>query len=89
MTSPDLDFRPLTPELMDNLQVIFKGTWGRSCWCMHPRMTDAQMRALPGEGSAKDRKRAAMEKLARRPIAPGVLAFQGDQPVGWIAVAPR
>lgn len=89
MTSPDLDFRPLTPALMDDLQTIFKGTWGRSCWCMHPRLTDAQMRALPGEGSAKERKRAAMEKLARRRTAPGVLAFEGAEPVGWIAVAPR
>lgn len=69
--------------------MIFKGTWGRSCWCMHPRLTDAQMRALPGEGTAKDRKRAAMVQLARRPLAPGVLAFQGNEPVGWIAIAPR
>ena len=89
MSSPDLNFRPLTPGLMDALQTVFKGTWGRSCWCMHPRLTDKQMRELPGEGSAKERKRAAMEKLARRPIAPGVLAFEGEEPVGWIAVAPR
>ena len=82
MTSTELEFRPLTPELMDALELVFKGTWGRSCWCMHPRLTDAQMRALPGEGKAKDRKRAAMEQLARRSIAPGVLAFHGDEPVG-------
>lgn len=30
-----------------------------------------------------------MTKLARRRRAPGLLAFEGDEPVGWIAVAPR
>jgi GNAT superfamily N-acetyltransferase len=30
-----------------------------------------------------------MTKLARRETAPGLLAFQEDEPVGWIAIAPR
>ena len=30
-----------------------------------------------------------MTILADRPLAPGLLAFEGDEPVGWIAVAPR
>jgi GNAT superfamily N-acetyltransferase len=30
-----------------------------------------------------------MTKLARRRCAPGLLAFEGDEPVGWIAIAPR
>jgi GNAT superfamily N-acetyltransferase len=38
-------------------------------------------------GSAQ--RRAAMTKLARRRRAPGLLAFDGDQAVGWVAVAPR
>lgn len=56
---------------------------------MHPRLTDAQMRELPGEGPLKQRRRAALEKLASRSPAPGLIAFEGDDPVGWIAVAPR
>ncbi len=56
---------------------------------MYPRLTDAQMRELPGAGSANQRRRDAMTKLARRRRAPGLLAFEGDEPVGWIAVAPR
>jgi GNAT superfamily N-acetyltransferase len=35
------------------------------------------------------RRREAMSKLARRSRAPGLLAFEGDEPVGWIAIAPR
>ncbi len=56
---------------------------------MHPRLTDAQTRELPGPGSSNQRRRDAMTKLARRRRAPGLLAFEGDEAVGWIAVAPR
>jgi GNAT superfamily N-acetyltransferase len=34
-------------------------------------------------------RREAMARLARRRRAPGLLAFDGDEPVGWIAIAPR
>lgn len=88
-TSPLLTFRPLTPRLMDDLGVVFRGNWGTGCWCIYPRMSDAEMRELPGPGSANERRREAMKKLARRRRAPGLLAFEGDQPVAWIAIAPR
>ena len=56
---------------------------------MYPRLTEAQTRDLPGPGSANQRRCNAMTKLARRRRAPGLLAFEGGEPVGWIAVAPR
>jgi len=87
--SPQLKIQPLTPGLMDDMGVALKGTFGSSCWCMHPRLTDAQLRELPGTGPVKQRRRDAMEALARRSHAPGLLAFEGDAPVGWVAVAPR
>jgi GNAT superfamily N-acetyltransferase len=87
--SPPLVFRPLTPRLMDELGTVLRGSWGTGCWCMYPRLTAAQMRELPGPGPANQRRRDAMTKLARRRRAPGLLAFEGDEPVGWIAVAPR
>ena len=86
---PDLIFRPLTPALMDDFGAVLRGSWGAGCWCMSPRLREAEMRALPGEGSLSQRRRAAMTILARREITPGLIAFEGDEPVGWIAVAPR
>jgi len=74
---------------MDALDTVFRGSWGTGCWCMHPRLTAAQMRALPGSGSERERRRDAMTKLARRRRAPGLLALEGNEPVGWIAIAPR
>lgn len=56
---------------------------------MFPRLTDAQLRELPGAGSTSQRRRDAMTALARRRRAPGLLAFAGDEAVGWVAVAPR
>jgi GNAT superfamily N-acetyltransferase len=84
-----LVFRPLTPRLMDELGEVLRGSWGTGCWCMHPRLTDAQLRELPGTGGERERRREAMTKLARRRRAPGLLAFENDEVVGWVAVAPR
>ena len=86
---PRLVFKPLTPRLMDALGTVLRGSWGTGCWCMYPRLTDAQTRALPGPASLSQRRRAAMTSLARRRRAPGLVAFEGDEPVGWIAIAPR
>ena len=74
---------------MDDLGTVLRGSWGAGCWCMYPRLTDVQKRELPGAGSANQRRRDAMTRLARRRRAPGLLAFEGDEPVGWIAIAPR
>lgn len=87
--TPPLTFHPLTPALMDHFAVVLRGNFGAGCWCMYPRMGDAEMRALPGEGSLSRRRRAAMTRLAAADPAPGLLAYAGAEPAGWIAVAPR
>ena len=81
--SGQLVFRPLTPRLMDCMGEVLRGSWGAGCWCMYPRLSGAAMH-LGSKG-----RRAAMTRLARRRRAPGLLAFEGDEPVGWIAIAPR
>ena len=86
---PSLAFRPLTPRLVDDLGAVLSGSWGAGCWCMAPRLTNAAMRELEGSGSSSAQRREAMTRLARRRPAPGLLAFEGVQPVGWIAIAPR
>lgn len=83
------DVRPLTPDLLDELGKVLRGSWGSSCWCMFPRLTDAQTRGLPGDGPMGERRRVAMAKLADRTYAPGLVTFEDEEPVGWIAVAPR
>ena len=62
--TPELTFRRLTPKLVGELGTVLKGSWGRDCWCMFPRLTPAMAKELPGLGSA--RLKDAMTKLARR-----------------------
>jgi GNAT superfamily N-acetyltransferase len=81
--SEKLVFRPLKPRLMDCMGDVLRGSWGAGCWCMFPRVAGEAMH-LGSKG-----RRAAMTGLARRRRAPGLLAFEGDEPVGWIAIAPR
>jgi len=56
---------------------------------MYPRLTAAMERELPGKGALTPRKRTAMTVLARRRRSPGLLAYSSEEPVGWIAIAPR
>src|SRR5262245_17302055 len=81
----DLELRPLTPRLIDDLGQVLRGGWGSGCWCMFPRLTAAEERALPGPGGASERRRLAMVELARRRRAPGLLAYLDGEVVGWVA----
>jgi GNAT superfamily N-acetyltransferase len=79
-----LTFRPLRPGLMDCMGQVLRGSWGSSCWCMYPRLGSAEAQRIGGQA-----RREAMTSLARRKRAPGLMAFEGDEPVGWVAIAPR
>ena len=75
---------PVTPARWDDLEQLF-GPRGAcaGCWCMFMRLPLAEFRRGKGEGN----RRALRALVAERP--PGLLAYAGREPVGWIAVAPR
>jgi GNAT superfamily N-acetyltransferase len=53
------------------------------CWCLSYRIPSKENRALTGPARGKK-----VEQLLRQgPL--GVLAYEGDEVVGWAAVAPR
>lgn len=79
-----LVFRRLTPGRMDDFGAVLRGSWGSGCWCMYPRLGNAEAQGIGSQG-----RRKAMTKLACRRRAPGLLAFDGDEAVGWVAIAPR
>ncbi|WP_221583958.1 GNAT family N-acetyltransferase [Microbacterium sp. G2-8] len=54
------------------------------CWCLSHRLPEKENRALRGTERG-DYVRAMC--ASDRP--PGVLAYDGDEPVGWAGVAPR
>jgi ribosomal protein S18 acetylase RimI-like enzyme len=50
------------------------------CWCMYWRDRSLE------HGEPKKR---AMEKLVRAGCEPGLLAYDGREPVGWVSLGPR
>ena len=76
---------PLTPDRWPDLEKLFGPRGAQAgCWCMWWRQTAAQFAAGRGE-----RNREAFRAVVASGNPPGVLAYAGDDPVGWCAVAPR
>jgi GNAT superfamily N-acetyltransferase len=88
-----LVIRPLTAARVDDVKVVMRGTWGSSCWDLFPRYTATQQRDLGitgGPGTAEARRRAALARLARRrKNSPGLMAYRGAEPIGFISLGPR
>ena len=81
----DLHIHPLTPDRIPDFLTLF-GPSGAcyGCWCQHFRLRPKERQALDG-----DAKRDLMVARIARGPAPGLIAFEGDQPVGWMQIGPR
>ena len=82
---PRLAFRPATPDRWADVEALFgkNGACG-GCWCQFWKQSNPEYRAGKGEAN-----RAALQRSVTRGEVPGLLAYAGDQPVGWVAVEPR
>ena len=76
---------PLTPDRWEGFERLFglNGACG-GCWCMWLRLPRKVFDAGKGAGNKK-----AMRTLVKTGAAPGLIAYDGRTPVGWVAVAPR
>lgn len=77
---------PATEERFDDLAAILgpKRPDASVCWCLSHRVDARTNRSLVGPERGE-----YMRDLTRRPIAPGVLAYDGAEVAAWAAVAPR
>jgi GNAT superfamily N-acetyltransferase len=80
-----LRIEPVTAERWPDVELLFgpNGTHG-GCWCMYLRETAQEFAANAGAGN-----RARFAAIVRAGDEPGLLAYDGDEPVAWVAVAPR
>jgi len=84
-TAPRVAIRPAGPDSWPDVERLFgeNGACG-GCWCRFWKQTNAEYRA--GKGSAN---RRALRRSVKSGEVPGLLAFAGKVPVGWVAVEPR
>lgn len=79
-----LTIRPLTPELWPALEDLFgKNGACNGCWCMYWRI-GAAYRKQP-----REKNKAAFREIVKHGPPPGLIAFDGEVPVGWCQVTPR
>ena len=80
-----IEYHPVTPERLGDL-ARFSEAHGkfRYCSCMRWRLTSAQYRQ-----STKESRVEALDDLVREGTPIGVLAYEGDTPIGWCSIAPR
>ena len=79
-----LRIRRLTPDLWPALEELFGENGAcNGCWCMYWRIGSAYRKA------SSERNKAAFRKVVRRGPPPGLIAFDGDLPVGWCQLTPR
>ncbi len=80
-----LTCKPLTPGRWADFERLF-GERGAcaGCWCMYWKLPNKDFQELAYEGN-----RAAQKSIVKSGRAPGLLAYAGDQAVGWMAVEPR
>lgn len=82
--APSLRVVPLTPARWRDFEALFgeKGACN-GCWCMAPRLGIAYVR------TKGERNKRAMKALVDAGKEPGLLAYRGRTPVGWIALGAR
>ena len=80
----DLTIRPLTSSLWPSLEALFgKGGASNGCWCMYWRIGPEYHKR------AREKNKKALHRIVQQGPPPGLLAFDGEQPVGWCQLTLR
>jgi ribosomal protein S18 acetylase RimI-like enzyme len=86
-----LTVAPLTPKRWSDFEAVFKGrgcSVARGCWCMAYRQSGAPQ-PLPRGKTRAQVNRAALKALVAAGHPPGLIAYHGKVPVGWVSIGPR
>jgi len=86
-----LAVRPLTPARWPDLEALFnaKGcSMARGCWCMAYRRS-GKVVVPPGQSSAEFNRQGLLALAEAGQPPPGLIAYRGKEPVGWISLGPR
>ena len=80
-----LHYSPLSPDNFADFEILFgpRGACG-GCWCMFWKLPKKDFDILAGDGN-----RQMQKSIVEQGVTPGILAYDGEKPVGWIALQPR
>jgi GNAT superfamily N-acetyltransferase len=80
-----LEFHWLTPDRWNDLETLF-GSHGAyyGCWCMYWRLRGKEF-----ENGCGVPNQQAFQSIVQNGSEPGILVYDKEQPIGWIALAPR
>ena len=85
MIGGTLQVLPVITERWPDLEALFgKNGACQGCWCMFWRAARADFHEASGAGN-----RAALQELVLAHQVPGLLAYAGEQVVGWCSIGPR
>jgi GNAT superfamily N-acetyltransferase len=78
----DVEVVPATLDRFDDVAAILGPAEGRphGCWCLYYRLASGEFNRLQGE-----ERPGHLRALCAGEHAPGVVAYRGDEPVGWCA----
>ena len=81
----NLQFHPLTADRAGDFADLF-GPGGAcyGCWCTYFRLPPKLRQAMDGDAKRDD----MLARIAAGP-PPGLLAYDGAQPIGWMQIGPR
>lgn len=80
-----ISIQPATAELFADVQRTWAGGGdGRGCQCQWWTITNAEWQST----SQPERAQLFRDELEAEP-APGLIAYVGDEPAGWVRVGPR
>ena len=79
---------PATSGRWPDVEAIFNArgcSVARGCWCMHYRRSGS----VPAGTSRAKLYHAGLKALVDAGRSPGLIAYRGKVPVGWVSLAPR
>lgn len=82
MDAVAVEVRPATADRWDDVAALF-GRRANACWCQ------VLVRSQDAGSAASDKRDALHEEIAHAVVAPGLIAYVDDHPVGWTRVGPR
>lgn len=81
-----IEIAPAASSRFDDVAIMLgpKNPTSSVCWCLSHRIDATTNRSLAGPARGE-----FVRELCARDVAPGVLAYEDGEVVGWAAVAPR